>query len=97
MDFIPHGRHCYRFNYTLVFKERNTAYLRPDQLKSLSEFFDAAVRLKAHVKQTRGVELRVIFADCDTAWTNTHVSCGEASLRRARDPHPAIGSRCTPT
>lgn len=71
---ILHGFHtpredCYRSGCTLVFKERITAFLRSNQLKSVFEFFDAAVRFKT----TRGVTLPISFADCNTAWTNKHV------------------------
>ena len=71
---ILHGFHtpredCYRSGCTLVFKEHITAFLRSNQLKSVFEFFDAAVRFKT----TRGVTLPISFADCNTAWTNKHV------------------------
>ena len=71
---ILHGFHipredCYRSGCTLVFKERITAFLRSNQLKSVFEFLDAAVRFKT----TRCVTLPISFADCNTAWTNKHV------------------------
>ena len=72
MDFIPTPS-CYLYNVILLFKENRTAYLRPDRLKFSTNWYDAVVRLKDFVKDSRGVELRLLFADCGSEWTNTHV------------------------
>ena len=72
MDFIPTPT-CYQYDVILLFKEKRTAYLRPDRLKSSTYWYDAVVRLKSFVKDSRGVDLRLLFADCGSEWTNTHV------------------------
>ena len=63
MDFIPTPT-SYLYATILLFKEKQTAFLHPGQLKSSTNWFDAVVRLKAFVKDTRAMELRLLFADC---------------------------------
>ena len=107
MDFIPTSN-CYKNSDILTFKEKQTAYLHPDELKSSKEWYDAVVRLKSFVWDTRGVQLRILYADCGSQWTNTHV-CGNGNpgsaeakrlydehCRRAWRPHLPVWTRRSP-